>query len=436
MAARLISFLASFMLLVASSATASDRPPAPTPPEHLDGAELAKWLRDNGCPGCTVGSRNLAGADLRGVDLTGATLADLDLRGAKMSGARLDGAAIQGQLDGVDLSGASMRGVTLGCSPFFVGGACTSGGVADDQAVQLAGADLRGADVSGVPPLRLAGAKVEGALLYVGFPPSLVEAEFESVRLGGTYGSSTDPQSFTKAEIGLLSHHVGFSDGAWATYTWTLPGSQLAPSYDCARAGNDAERAVCSDPQLAALDRLLSGAYAAAKKAVGKDAVRGPQRTFLTKRNACGGDSGCIASALRGRVSALLAQAGAGAAAPGLYRPLYSLPPGLTADLVGTEAGARLQRLLTTDSDWIRLTPRPDGTLGVEAAGLGGNGHTCGIEEGSARYDAGSGRYLLGDGVVADEGAITAAGDALIFEGGMWWCGARASLVGTYIKVE
>jgi uncharacterized protein len=73
-----------------------------------------------------------------------------------------------------------------------------------------------------------------------------------------------------------------------------MAASAGGPSFDCARATSADEQAICANPHLARLDRLMSGAYAAFapefgdKRAIGKG--------LLQDRRACGGDEACIAA--------------------------------------------------------------------------------------------------------------------------------------------
>ena len=69
-----------------------------------------------------------------------------------------------------------------------------------------------------------------------------------------------------------------------------------APSFDCSRAGSEAEELVCSDPELAALDRRLAERYAAALAAAealdaGADAavadLKSMQRGWIGGRDDC-----------------------------------------------------------------------------------------------------------------------------------------------------
>lgn len=76
------------------------------------------------------------------------------------------------------------------------------------------------------------------------------------------------------------------------------------PSFDCARASNRAERAICDNSGLASLDRQMATRFFAARREANTtqrvllDRTRG---TFLSYRNRCTSDA-CIAGAYRGRI--------------------------------------------------------------------------------------------------------------------------------------
>ncbi len=62
------------------------------------------------------------------------------------------------------------------------------------------------------------------------------------------------------------------------------------PSFDCAKASNDSEKMVCSDPALAALDRQLEALYAkrmAATAGADHDALQATQRGWVKGRDEC-----------------------------------------------------------------------------------------------------------------------------------------------------
>lgn len=79
------------------------------------------------------------------------------------------------------------------------------------------------------------------------------------------------------------------------------PGKARAASFDCAKAGNPSELAICASPSLSALDRQLGGAYA---QRVARDpGLRPLERGWILVRNAgCGKDAGCLARMTRAQL--------------------------------------------------------------------------------------------------------------------------------------
>lgn len=85
-------------------------------------------------------------------------------------------------------------------------------------------------------------------------------------------------------------------------------GEAQGPSFDCAKAGNPSERAICGDAGLAFLDREVAKAYSAAA-ARGSDAdrraLRERQRTWIEFRDRCEADVQCLRFAMEARVDQL-----------------------------------------------------------------------------------------------------------------------------------
>jgi len=65
-------------------------------------------------------------------------------------------------------------------------------------------------------------------------------------------------------------------------------------SFDCTKAATLVENAICSDPQLSALDDTLATAYRQAlDDAAAADEIKGSQRSWIKKRNTCQ-DAACL----------------------------------------------------------------------------------------------------------------------------------------------
>lgn len=84
-----------------------------------------------------------------------------------------------------------------------------------------------------------------------------------------------------------------------------LAGPAAAQSFDCADASKPDEKAICANRTLANLDVKNATLYDVMNSLVGMG-VRGDQqdaeRAFLKKREACGGDTGCIRAAYEARI--------------------------------------------------------------------------------------------------------------------------------------
>ncbi len=76
-------------------------------------------------------------------------------------------------------------------------------------------------------------------------------------------------------------------------------------SFDCAKAGNAADRLVCADRELAALDVKAAVLYQQALTAVAdKNEFQGEQQTWLSQRDVCA-DKGCLATAYDNHIKEL-----------------------------------------------------------------------------------------------------------------------------------
>lgn len=88
----------------------------------------------------------------------------------------------------------------------------------------------------------------------------------------------------------------------------SLPVSAATPSFDCRKAGNDVERTICRDAELAGLDRTLAELYRTVlARSLPSDqrALKRDQQAWLAGRNDCSGYSdqrGCIKAEYESRI--------------------------------------------------------------------------------------------------------------------------------------
>ncbi|HZG08855.1 MAG TPA: hypothetical protein VEZ70_07745 [Allosphingosinicella sp.] len=90
------------------------------------------------------------------------------------------------------------------------------------------------------------------------------------------------------------------------------PAAAARPSFSCAKAMGGPERAICGDPELARLDRIMADLFLEtrslllnANQTAEADAA---QRAWLVRRNRCGSDIQCLRRAYFSRVTALASE--------------------------------------------------------------------------------------------------------------------------------
>jgi len=88
----------------------------------------------------------------------------------------------------------------------------------------------------------------------------------------------------------------------------SLPGGAAAQSFDCGKAREADEIAICNDCALAQLDVKLATLYEVATSLVAmgqRGEIQGDQRNWLKARHSCGSDTGCIERDYNERIAEL-----------------------------------------------------------------------------------------------------------------------------------
>lgn len=81
-----------------------------------------------------------------------------------------------------------------------------------------------------------------------------------------------------------------------------FPVASYAAGFDCAKAVSDVEKAICGDTALSQLDGDLAAAWQQSVAGSGNaDALKAAQRRWLKQRDACGGDTVCLAGRYRAK---------------------------------------------------------------------------------------------------------------------------------------
>jgi uncharacterized protein YecT (DUF1311 family) len=118
-------------------------------------------------------------------------------------------------------------------------------------------------------------------------------------------------QAVHAAEAAHVTPASALQDRTEAQPSADAIGRFARPSFDCRKAAQEAEKAICSDPRLGYADRLLAALYQATRVRAGNDqhalaAEKADQRTWWKARNLCAGDAHCISRTYDQRTSDLI----------------------------------------------------------------------------------------------------------------------------------
>lgn len=137
--------------------------------------------------------------------------------------------------------------------------------------------------------------------------------------------------------------------------------ARIGPSFDCARATQASERAICTSTYLPTLDRRVAAAYAEARRVLGGEAdtwldemLRADQLAWLRRRNRCGADDACLAREMRARAETLSLGAPVGAGPPsGRFGFRDAAGEATVLRLNASRALARLVTFQPQDGRWM-----------------------------------------------------------------------------------
>lgn len=411
---------------------------------------------------------NLAGAKLRGADLTDAIICGSDLKGADLSGAKLDRVLIGGdtelndanltnvlgsalkianaEADNIRIDGADLRGAELTCDEYP---ACFGNGV---FFATMAGADLRGATIGSLldAPSNLGTARLDGVTTHLSGADDLDLLQLaDGVGDGGRinflpwYGQSGTKAYFSGVELRQL-----------ATTLRQMHTASAHPSFDCAHAATGAEKAICADPKLAALDSAMDWLWqrtertpdriAAQKKWIDARTTCPPQDYVLSPDRFSAADfaspadpKGCIGIAYAERIRQLAPESSAAVIDTGTYTTdtPFELPQDERAGLVSKYLTARGYRL-----DDIAVDSLGNGAGKISGSGLWANGHQCDFESAEAKTERkGSTFRIIDDAPFATERnsvSFAVTPHVVVRVGGdrQFYCGARGLWSDVYFR--
>lgn len=123
-------------------------------------------------------------------------------------------------------------------------------------------------------------------------------------RLGYGAGQGTPTSTFGKYGKGQI--HIWFYDNG---LPYVIANDfMIKASFDCNKASNTTEKAICNSYELASLDMELSNIYEDAKRYLTDDAyinLKKEQRTFIKQRNKCENNETCIRLIIKNRIDEL-----------------------------------------------------------------------------------------------------------------------------------
>ncbi|PWC10119.1 lysozyme inhibitor LprI family protein [Brenneria corticis] len=128
----------------------------------------------------------------------------------------------------------------------------------------------------------------------------------------GNFSSGGDASG--NALLALSQHKIrlNWSDGIILTLQPVDAKTAPAPSFDCAKASNETEKAICGDRELASYDVSVKRSFDFFRQQAGEVGNSGlqqqitqEQKSWLRERNVCGKDKACLKTAMQNRLEAL-----------------------------------------------------------------------------------------------------------------------------------
>ncbi len=210
--------------------------------------------------------------------------------------------------------------------------------------------------------------------------------------------------------------------------TICLGSSASAASFDCGKASNPTEIAICDNPEISAMDELMGATYKRSFEFVGwmtKTQIKESQRAWIAQRNACLDDPDCIYSQYSDRIIELAESVVKFDAENSVTSYIYLGEPSGNTCTEGT---------LSDHGQCVELFPggatfRGFGTAGKLAFSyfyIGGNGHMCSIA-GTAERSSNAWNFADAESTCRLSIEIGAEGVALNPTGDCnYYCGMRA----------
>jgi uncharacterized protein YjbI with pentapeptide repeats/uncharacterized protein len=458
------------------------------PGAHGDGDDLSGATAQLRNPDNRIKGRDWSGQDLSGKNFSGKVFVGVKLKGTNLQGAELTDAIICGSdLSGADLGGAHLDRTLIGGGTRLdnanlsnVSGHAFE--IADASAlnIRIDGADLRGARLicdelphclgNGVQFSSMIGTDLRGATIdnLLGAPPGLGTAhldrvtthldgdiDLDLVQLADGVGDSSQITFIPwYGNSGVKTEFTGTELRELARILRQMRSTSAHPSFECSRAKTGAEKAICGDPKLAALDSAMTWLWQGIEHTPEQVAA---QKTWINTRTTCppadyysssdplsagslasfADPKGCIGIAYAERIRQLASKSSSAVVGSGTYTidsPL-ALPQGRHSTLVRKFLRARGYR-----KDEIVVENFGNSSGRISGHGSWANGHECSFETSEAQTQRTGSRFRIDDEApVHDENysvsfAITP--QVVIRAGGnrQFQCGARGGWSDVYFR--
>jgi uncharacterized protein len=145
---------------------------------------------------------------------------------------------------------------------------------------------------------------------------------------GRLYFEGEKNAKWVMGRIGAPTQASTPSNQATQTNAAASGSTSTSPSFDCSKASNPYEKAVCTNPILSSLDNQLAIAYRNARaKSVDPDALRKTQVDWIQNTRQCASNTSCIEKAYKDRIAVLGGGSHSKVSAPAQLPLAQSNPP-------------------------------------------------------------------------------------------------------------
>lgn len=321
-------------------------------------------------PGVILKDVALANADLQNIDLTGAILCNVDLSGTNLTKAKLNyvlmagGKLTEANLQHASLKHAVLKDVQMESSDFSGANLSSTDVFCGLETSEEEERDSIAPPLLRLPPKTINGTILRDATFLCDEWPDGSAADLNGMKIAV---DAHMPARLLKAgmkredKVTIRDEIFTYDEISEIAVAPRFSRERVTPSFKCAQAVLDAERAVCRVDELAALDSGLAWIWQGIRPT---SADVADQRSWLGTRNACGGNTECIWESYSNRIIKLAPRVKQSVAPPGQSFTYFRTLPYAAA----TPTLKRWARLIYSEAEYFSFTQ--EGNL-VEIDGYG-----------------------------------------------------------------